>query len=60
MSTIAQSDIYFTQSATASPTPLETASAGGPALSSGKLPLVAWVAFVVALVVARLLWEYSE
>jgi hypothetical protein len=28
-------------------------------MSSGKLPLASWVAFVVALVVVRLLWEYS-
>jgi hypothetical protein len=59
MSTIGVSDIYPGQGATATPAPLETASAGGPALGSGKLPMTAWVAFVVALIVIRTLWEYS-
>ena len=60
MSTIGMSDIYPGQGATATPTPLETASAGGPALSSGKLPMTAWVAFAVILIAVRMLWEYSE
>jgi len=60
MSTVAISDIYPGQGATATPTPLETASAGGPALSSGKLPMTAWVAFAVILIAVRMLWEYSE
>jgi hypothetical protein len=58
MSTIGVNEIY-PGSSVASQAPLEVASAGGPSPESGKLPLTAWVAFVVALFVARLLWEYS-
>ncbi len=60
MSTLFAQEIYPGQSMTASPAPLEVASAGGPSQDSGKLPLVAWAAFVVLLVTARLLWEMSE
>lgn len=60
MSTLTQSDIYMVSHVGATPTPLETASAGGPAPDAAKLPMVAWGAFVIMLIVARMLWEYSE
>lgn len=59
MSTLTVADLYPGQAPAGSPAPLETASAGGPAMSSTKLPLTAWIAFVVALLAVRLLWEYS-
>ncbi len=60
MSTLTKSDIYMSQGIRTTPTAMETASAGGPAPESGKLPLVAWGAFVILLIVIRMLWEYSE
>ena len=59
MSTLTASDIYQVQGISATPTALETASAGGPSPTSIQLPLTAWGVMVVLLVVIRLLWEYS-
>lgn len=60
MSTLVSADIYPGQGVAAQATPLEVASAGGPAVGSGKLPMTAWIAFAVILVAVRLLWEYSD
>lgn len=60
MSTIFTSDIYPGQTMAATPSPLETASAGGPAPDSFRLPMAAWLAFVILLFGVRLVWDYSE
>ena len=59
MSTVFLGQVYPGQGFAATPSPQETAAAGGPSLDAGKLPMTAWVALVVLLLVMRLLWEYS-
>ncbi len=58
MSTINASDIY-PGSAAQSPATLEQSSGAGD-VATARLPMAAWVAFVVILIVIRLLWEMSE
>jgi hypothetical protein len=59
MSTVAFGQVYPGQGFSNVPTPQESAAAGGPAPDAGKLPMTAWIAMVVLLMILRLLWEYS-